>query len=126
MHGVARKLLEANTASCPQIAVVERFLIESNNKPGGFLYELSGRKDFMNDRQPEYQRLLAPIEDQMMRAVWRVVRDPSDTEDAFQEALLRIWKRWDRICTHPNPHALILQNLHSRGARCASPKDAAR
>jgi RNA polymerase sigma factor (sigma-70 family) len=63
----------------------------------------------MNDRQQEYQRLIAPIEARMMRAVWRVVRDPDDAEDAFQEALLRIWKRWDRICTHPNPHALILQ-----------------
>jgi len=63
----------------------------------------------MNDRQQEYQRLIAPIEDRMMRAVWRIVRDPDDTEDAFQEALLTVWKRWDRICTHPNPHALILQ-----------------
>jgi len=63
----------------------------------------------LNDRQQEYQRLIAPIEDRMMRAVWRVVRDPNDTEDAFQEALLTVWKRWDRICTHPNPHALILQ-----------------
>lgn len=63
----------------------------------------------MNDRQQEYQRLIAPIEDRMMRAVWRVVRDPDDTEDAFQEALLTVWKRWDRICAHANPHALILQ-----------------
>jgi RNA polymerase sigma-70 factor, ECF subfamily len=63
----------------------------------------------MNDRQLEYQRLIAPIEDRMMRAIWRVVRDPDDTEDAFQEALLTVWKRWDRICAHPNPHALILQ-----------------
>ena len=63
----------------------------------------------MNDRQQEYQRLIAPIEDRMMRAVWRIVREPDDTEDAFQEALLTVWKRWDRICAHPNPQALILQ-----------------
>jgi len=63
----------------------------------------------MNDRQQEYQALIAPIEDRMMRAVWRIVRDPDDTEDAFQEALLTVWKRWDRICAHPNPHALVLQ-----------------
>jgi len=68
----------------------------------------------MNDRQQEYQRLIAPIEERMMRAVWRIVRDPDDTEDAFQEALLTVWKRWDRICTHPNPHALILQiSIHA-------------
>jgi RNA polymerase sigma-70 factor (ECF subfamily) len=63
----------------------------------------------MTDRQREYERLIAPIEDRMMRTVWRVTRDPDDTEDAFQEALLTIWKRWDRILTHPNPQALVLQ-----------------
>ena len=43
----------------------------------------------MNDRQQEYERLIAPIEARMMRAVWRISRDPNDAEDAFQEALLR-------------------------------------
>jgi RNA polymerase sigma-70 factor (ECF subfamily) len=62
----------------------------------------------MNDRQREYERLIAPIEDRMMRAVWRISRDPGDTEDAFQEALLTLWKRWDRIRRHPNPQALVL------------------
>ena len=62
----------------------------------------------MNDRQQEYERLIAPLEDRMMRATWRICRDPNDTEDAFQEALLTVWKRWDRVCTHPNPQALIL------------------
>jgi RNA polymerase sigma-70 factor (ECF subfamily) len=62
----------------------------------------------MNDRQREYERLIAPIEDRMMRAVWRLSRDPGDAEDAFQEALLTVWKRWDRIQLHPNPQALVL------------------
>ena len=62
----------------------------------------------MNEREREYERLIAPIEDRMMRAVWRVSRDTGDAEDAFQEALLTVWKRWDRIQTHPNPQALVL------------------
>ncbi len=62
----------------------------------------------MNDRQQEYERLIAPIEGQMMRAVWRITRDPDDAEDALQEALFTIWKRWDRIKKHANPHALVL------------------
>jgi len=53
--------------------------------------------------------LIAPIEDRMMRAVWRICRDPNDTEDAFQEALLTVWKRWERIRAHRNPQALILR-----------------
>jgi len=62
----------------------------------------------MGDRREEYERLIAPIEGRMMRAVWRVSRDPAEAEDAFQIALLTIWKRWDRIREHPNPHALVL------------------
>jgi RNA polymerase sigma factor (sigma-70 family) len=62
----------------------------------------------MNEQQRDYERLIAPIEDRMMRAVWRICGNPADTEDAFQEALLTVWKRWDRIRVHPNPHALVL------------------
>jgi RNA polymerase sigma factor (sigma-70 family) len=63
----------------------------------------------MNDQHREYERLIAPIENRMIRAVWRVIRDPNDVEDVFQEALLTVWKRWDRIRVHPNPTALVLQ-----------------
>jgi len=62
----------------------------------------------MNDRQREYERLIAPIEGRMMRAVWRVTGNAEDAEDALQEALLAIWKRWERIVEHPNPEALVL------------------
>ncbi len=62
-----------------------------------------------NQRQWEYEQLIAPIEDRMMRGVWRIVRDPGETEDAFQEALLTVWKKWERIRAHPNPQALVLR-----------------
>src|SRR5664279_879417 len=63
----------------------------------------------MNHRQSDYERLIPPIEDRMMRCVWRTVRDPDDADDAFQEALARIWKSWSTVLRHPNPHALVLR-----------------
>jgi RNA polymerase sigma factor (sigma-70 family) len=60
-------------------------------------------------RPTDYEGLIQPIEDRMIRSVWRIVRDPHDFDDAFQEALATIWKRLNRILRHPNPHALVLR-----------------
>lgn len=59
--------------------------------------------------QSEYERLIAPIEEQMMRAVWQTTQNRHDAEEAFQEALSVVWRRFDRVRKHPNPHALILR-----------------
>jgi RNA polymerase sigma-70 factor (ECF subfamily) len=63
----------------------------------------------MNDAQRAYDRIVRPIEDRMIRSIWRIVRDPQDAEDAMQDALLTIWKRWDRVTQHPHPEALVLK-----------------
>jgi RNA polymerase sigma-70 factor (ECF subfamily) len=64
---------------------------------------------FLKVTEKDYERLIAPIEDRMVGLVWRIVRDPDDAEDAFQEALERIWRRIGKIMRHPNPHALIVR-----------------
>jgi RNA polymerase sigma-70 factor (ECF subfamily) len=56
-----------------------------------------------------YEQMIEPIESQMMRSIWRIVRNPEVAEDTLQEALAIIWKRLDRIRSHPNPQALILK-----------------
>ncbi len=56
-----------------------------------------------------YQELIAPIEQQMMRTVARIVRDPDDAADVFQEVLAIVWKKLRRIHRQPNPHRYILR-----------------
>ncbi len=60
-------------------------------------------------RTEEYERIVGPIEDRMVRTVWRILRNRHDAEDAFQEAVACIWQRWERLCRHPNPRALVLR-----------------
>ena len=45
----------------------------------------------------------------MIRSIGRIVRDPQDAEDAMQNALLTILKRWDRIFRHASPQSLVLK-----------------
>lgn len=59
--------------------------------------------------EAEYERLIRPLEDQMIRTIWRIVHDPDDADDAMQEALATMWRRLDRIREHNNPRALILR-----------------
>jgi RNA polymerase sigma factor (sigma-70 family) len=63
----------------------------------------------LSDASSDYERLIRPIEEQMLGSIWRVLRNGADADDALQEAFVTIWKRLDRICCHPNPHALILR-----------------
>ena len=56
-----------------------------------------------------WQQIIEPIEDRMIRAVWRITRNAQDAEDAMQNALMAIWNRRHRISGHSNPQALILR-----------------
>jgi RNA polymerase sigma factor (sigma-70 family) len=56
-----------------------------------------------------YDALVRPIQDQMLRSIWRITRVAEDAEDALQESLVILWKRRARIGRHPRPRALILR-----------------
>ncbi len=56
-----------------------------------------------------YDAMVRPMQDQMMRSIWRITRVAEDAEDALQESLTIIWKRRARIARHPRPRALILR-----------------
>ncbi|MCC6793605.1 MAG: sigma-70 family RNA polymerase sigma factor [Candidatus Hydrogenedentes bacterium] len=57
----------------------------------------------------EYERVIGPIEDDMLRAVWSITQNPHDAEEALQSALCTVWHKWERICSHNNPRALVLR-----------------
>ncbi len=61
----------------------------------------------------DYETLIAPIRDQMIRVVWQVTQDEEDAEEAMQEALAVLWRKFDRVCTHDNPQALVLRICHN-------------
>ena len=56
-----------------------------------------------------YEELISPIEASMTRSVAGILNDPDDAADAFQNALLYVWKNLGRIHRHPNPHGYILR-----------------
>ncbi len=63
----------------------------------------------MNAEPSSYDALIRPLEDQMLRLIWRITRVAEDAEDALQESLTIIWKRRARIERHPCPRALVLR-----------------
>ena len=56
-----------------------------------------------------YEQLLRPIESRMINTVARIVRDPEDAADVFQDVLVIIWHKLDHVLCHPNPHGYILR-----------------
>ncbi|MGC9328039.1 MAG: RNA polymerase sigma factor [Candidatus Hinthialibacter sp.] len=62
----------------------------------------------MDAAEAIYLNYIEPIKDRMKGCIYRIVQDPDDAADAFQNALFKIWNYLDRIEKHPNPHAYIL------------------
>jgi RNA polymerase sigma factor (sigma-70 family) len=63
----------------------------------------------VTDELQTFTELVASLKSRMMRTIWRIVRHPEGAEDTFQEALTILWRKRQRIFTHPNPQALVLK-----------------
>lgn len=63
----------------------------------------------MRDDRLAYERLVAPLEPRIVKAIWSITRNAEDAEEALQEALAMLWRRWDQILRHANPEALIFR-----------------
>ena len=56
-----------------------------------------------------YTDLIGPVEGRMKSVVAGIVSDPDDAADAFQNALIYIWKHLRKIHRHPNPHGYLIR-----------------
>jgi len=89
---------------------MESFQAVAEAVPGTGLDAQSSTLDYpLMDDKTLYERFVAPLEPQMMKSIWRVVRHPDLAEDALQNALLTIWRKLDRVRNHPCPEALVLK-----------------
>lgn len=77
--------------------------------PAALGYSGPERAAAVETREFDYETLVRPLEDRMMRSIWRIVRDRDACEDALQDALAVIWKKRDTVARHPKPEALILR-----------------
>jgi RNA polymerase sigma-70 factor (ECF subfamily) len=57
----------------------------------------------------DFNNLIEPLEEKMIRSIGRILSNRSDADDALQDALIKIWKRLNRIRAHANPEALVLR-----------------
>ena len=57
----------------------------------------------------DFNNLIEPFEEKMIRSIGRILSNRSDADDALQDALIKIWKRLNRIRVHANPEALVLR-----------------
>lgn len=93
---------EPHAFSCQQTIPIKRFSYAGPTTIVRF------RESDVNQSTP-YDRIIDPIQDQMLAIVWRLLRTPHDAEDALNATLTRLWERWTEIEGHPNPQALALK-----------------
>lgn len=103
-----------------KISAGQDFLVNTSRNSPGYLTEatrpafngianVNAEVSNLDSEQSSYDALVRPIEDQMLRSIWRITRVAEDAEDALQESLVIIWKRRTRIERHPRPRALMLR-----------------
>jgi RNA polymerase sigma factor (sigma-70 family) len=57
----------------------------------------------------EMSLLIERVKPQMIRTAWKLLGHRQDAEDALQDAVLIVHRRWRRIRRHANPAAFVLR-----------------
>lgn len=56
-----------------------------------------------------FARYLEPLKERLIRTAWRIVRQAGLAEEVLQETMLTVWKKRERVMTHPCPEALVMR-----------------
>ena len=59
------------------------------------------------DGTPRFEEYLAARERALLRTAWLLTGDRQRAEDLLQTALVRVWPRWDRICSGGDPDGYV-------------------
>ena len=79
------------------------------DSPAALDYIVPQRASAVDIREFDYDVMVRPLENRMMRSIWRIVRQREAAEDALQDALALVWRKRHEVAGHPNPEALILR-----------------
>ena len=63
----------------------------------------------MEQHSDEFDTIIGPLEERLTLIAWRLLGDVHDAEDALQDAMTVVVRRWRAVTKHPNPQALVLK-----------------
>jgi RNA polymerase sigma-70 factor (ECF subfamily) len=55
----------------------------------------------------DFEDFFAGQHERLFRALWLVTRNRHEAEEIMQEAFLKVWERWGRVATGPDPAAYL-------------------
>src|SRR5262245_28745263 len=56
---------------------------------------------------PSFEDFFAHQRDRLVRALWLLVRNQQEAEEIAQDAFVRLWERWERVASHPDPEGYL-------------------
>jgi RNA polymerase sigma-70 factor, ECF subfamily len=59
------------------------------------------------DGPSDFEDFFASERVELFGAIVMVTRSTSEAEELVQEAFVRVWERWDQVCSHPDPHGYL-------------------
>jgi RNA polymerase sigma-70 factor (sigma-E family) len=52
---------------------------------------------------PDFEGFFEEQHERLYRALWLLTRNHQEAEEVMQDAFLRLWERWDRVASGPDP-----------------------